>query len=44
MKNNKPTWRPDFGADFRFYFFMLCRCDSYGWSTFSTRASVGKLL
>jgi hypothetical protein len=24
MKNNKPTWRPDFGADFRFFFFSCC--------------------
>jgi hypothetical protein len=23
MKNNKPTWRPDFGADFRFCFFHI---------------------
>ena len=23
MKNNNPTWRPDFRADFRFYFFHV---------------------
>ena len=24
MKNSKPTWRPDFEADFRFLFFSCC--------------------
>ena len=44
LKNNKPTWRSEFGADFRFFFFMLCRCDSHGCSIRRTTGTVGKLL